>query len=113
MEQPAALVTSLLNFGAMGVLSAILLYLHISSLRTVAQERQAYREDLREERATWQDRIDASRELFSKELKQERDQCHADHERTLSTLAVQHEAVMRALGRRPVSGPPPPSPRDG
>lgn len=100
MELPTGIISSLLNFGAMGVLASVLLYLHLSALRTIAEERASYRADLDKERASWQASVDRSREIFSQELKNEREQCAKDHERMMATMQVQHEAVMRSLGRK-------------
>ena len=73
-----ALSTALLNFGAMGVLAAVLLYLQ-----------QQARKDLL-----------ALADAFRAELKAERDMCHEEHE----LHSAEHERILLAIAGLPQKG---------
>lgn len=67
-----AFLTALLNAGGMGLVAAVLFYLHITSLKA-----------------------------FREELLAERNQCHTDHEKIMTALQTYNEMVISLAFRQP------------
>lgn len=65
----ATLCNHLINMGGVGILAGVLFYLHLNAIK-------AFREELKEERA----------------------QCHADHEKIMDSIRHLTEAVARLVG---------------
>lgn len=65
--------------GGLGILSGVLLYLHLSAMKAFRQESAAQRKQ------------------FTEEMRAEREQCHEDHEKIMTALANHHERVMDHL----------------
>lgn len=75
MPEPTAFITALMNMGGLGIIAAILLYLHINTLKTTETRLQKIMED------------------FKEELAEERRICHEDHERILSSVVLMHQSL--------------------
>lgn len=73
--EPTALITALINTGGIAAVAGVLLYLHISTLRNNQKQ------------------IDDIIDHFREELAEERRQCHEDHEKILSSIALVHQSV--------------------
>lgn len=65
------LLTALVNAGGLGLLAAVLFYLHINALRT-----------------------------FREELASERTQCREDHDKLMSVVKSHHQVIMEYLLRQ-------------
>ena len=68
--EPTALVTALANAGGLGILAAVLFYLHVTSLKA-----------------------------FREELKAEREQCHVDHEKIFEAINENHAHTLAVLAK--------------
>ena len=85
----SVIYSALVNLGGMGVLAAVLLFLHLSALRTIQSERDLFRTDQSK-----------GRDVFAAELRAERDQCRVEHEQIMKMQLDHHEKTMSAIMSR-------------
>ena len=72
----AALINALFNIGGMGIVAAVLFYLHITTLKS------------------FEKRLDDQWQAFREELAEERRQCHEDHQQQMTGIQRNHDLLI-------------------